>query len=95
MLINILAEELTRLSLQANRNGTLDTFGIGGIWAELAERDHLMRAQGLASHVDMLIRQAQSLAPEVNGLRMPKIVSPYVLYRFSLYSKGLMFSFSY
>ncbi|KLO17785.1 hypothetical protein SCHPADRAFT_900335 [Schizopora paradoxa] len=64
-------------SLQnASRNGTLDTFGIGGIWAELAERDHLMRAQGLASHVDMLIRQVQSMTPEVNGLRMPKIVSP-------------------
>lgn len=60
----------------ASRNGTLDTFGIGGIWAELAERDHLMRAQGLASQVDRLIKQGQALTPEVRGLQMPQIVSP-------------------
>ena len=45
-----------------------DVWGVGGQWADVAERSALGKAQAHASQVEMLISQAQRIQPAVDAI---------------------------
>ncbi|THH05649.1 hypothetical protein EW145_g4640 [Phellinidium pouzarii] len=64
-------------SLQsANISATYDTFGAGGLWAEMAERDDLLRAQTLAAEAKRHLERARGEQPLVNSVPGGQIVNP-------------------
>ncbi|KAI5115827.1 hypothetical protein M0805_001987 [Coniferiporia weirii] len=60
----------------ANMSATYDTFGVGGIWAEMAERDDILRAQTLASQAQRHLERARGSQPLVDAVPCGQIVNP-------------------
>ncbi|KAH8107366.1 hypothetical protein DFH11DRAFT_1637560 [Phellopilus nigrolimitatus] len=60
----------------ANMSATYDTFGIGGLWAEMAESDSLIKAQTLAAQAQRHLERARGAQPLVNHIPCGKIVEP-------------------
>ncbi|KAH8103752.1 hypothetical protein DFH11DRAFT_1883922 [Phellopilus nigrolimitatus] len=57
-------------------SATYDTFGIGGLWAEMAESDSLIKAQTLAAQAQRHLERARGAQPLVNHIPCGKIVEP-------------------